>query len=425
MKNASPVPLSFRVPRRSRPMVRLLPVHFALLAGAAAAPAQTTLREAAARVNLKIGVATSGPAVSSGGSEATALIRREFNILVAENDMKFQSTEPSRGRLSFSRGDQLLTFTQANNMKMRGHTLIWHAQSGWASTLNAGRVEMLQVMKDHINGVLGHYQGKILEWDVVNEAIADGTGTLRNTFWRSRIGDDYIDSAFVFAHRADPAALLYYNDYSAESMNTKSNGVYELVKGMKERGIPIHGVGFQCHFGSSFNRIDVDRNMKRIAALGLRISITELDIVDASHSTRPWTELMDICMGNPNCTSFLTWGLYDARSWKAQNGTCNCLIYDTQMRPKAIHGALLASMAKADPAIAVARKTFGTESTARRPILKARSGKYTYLQSAGERAPARMLFSWAGQGRLDALGRFLPGPPPTLAEPLKVDRVEP
>lgn len=375
------------------------------------AKAQATLREAAAAVGLNIGAAVSGNTVTGTNRAAyQEIVKREFNTLVCENDMKFQSTEPSQGRFTYNGGDQVLQFAQANSMKLRGHTLVWHSQSGWASNLNGSREQMLKVIKDHIDAVVGHYKGKILEWDVVNEAVADNSTALRGSFWQQRIGNDFIDSAFTWAHRADPAALLYYNDYGAEGMNTKSNGVYELVKRMKSNGIPIHGVGLQSHFGANLNKADIDKNIKRIGALGLRVSITELDIVDASGSTKPWTDLMDACLANANCTSFITWGVYDAMSWKAQGGNCNCLIFDTQLKPKAIHGALLASLAKADPALTESRKNFAAGPTTLAPASPRRK---PHSFRAGDQGPAVLFLtapSAAGAGSLvDLRGRSASG----------------
>jgi len=90
--------------------------------------------------------------------------------------------------------------------------------------------------------VVGRYRGRIYAWDVVNEAIADD-GTLRDTVWLRNIGPEYIELAFRWAHEADPQALLFYNDYGAEDIGVKSNAVYNLVKRLLEKDVPIHGVG--------------------------------------------------------------------------------------------------------------------------------------------------------------------------------------
>src|SRR5215831_12693692 len=154
-------------------------------------------------------------------------LRREFNIMVAENAFKFDATQPARNTYNFTDTDALVDFAQANNMRMRGHTLVWHNQlPAWLNAGNFSRDDVIAIMKDHISTLVGRYQGKIYAWDVVNEAIDDATGILRNSFWLRNIGPDYIKMAFEFARAADPNAKLYYNDYSIEGMNAKSNAVY-------------------------------------------------------------------------------------------------------------------------------------------------------------------------------------------------------
>lgn len=385
-------------------------VAFIALA-AVSVPAQTTLRAAADKAGLNFGAAISGSIANGSNTALKDIIRKEFNTVVCENDMKWDNTERTAGQFTFTNGDRVVTFANDNTMKVRGHTLVWHSQSSSAQSGGASREEMLKKMKDHINGVAGHYKGKILEWDVVNEAVADGSTSLRSSFWQQRIGNDFIDSAFVFAHRADPNAILIYNDYGAENMGTKSNGVYNLVKRLKDNKIPIHGVGLQCHFnGSSLQKADIDRNIKRIGELGLRVAITELDIVDASHSTRPWTDLMDVCMENVNCTTFMTWGVYDAASWRANGGTCNCLIYDTQMRAKEIHGALLASLAKADPAIAAARKIYGQGTSVVLPGIARRSSSSPGAWSLSPGSAYLPVLSIGRGARVDIRGRLVNWP---------------
>jgi len=304
------------------------------------------LKDAAAKAYLNIGTATDRP------SSYSTIIKNEFNILVCENAMKFQPTEPTQGNFTFSGGDQVLTFAQTNNMLMRGHTLVWHAQtSSWIQGLD--RLQMLAGMKEHINGVLTHYKGKILEWDVVNEAVSAGT----SSFWRQKIGADFIDSAFVYAHQADPGAYLYYNDYGGEGTGGKGDQIYNMVKDMKARGIPIHGVGLQCHFSNSINKASISANIKRLGELGLRVSCTEIDIANTSTNGAPWQQLMEACLENYNATSFVVWGVSDAASWRGSS--CGCLIWDGQQQPKtAVYNALTTALNSADATIAEKRKTF-------------------------------------------------------------------
>jgi len=212
--------------------------------------------------------------------EYRKLLARECNILVAENCMKWKWTQPERDTFTFEEGDDLVAFAQEHGMKMRGHCGLWHqAVPEWLENAPPDRDTMLAIMEKHISTVFGRYRGKVAAWDVVNEAIDDEDSVfLRKTLWLERVGEDYLDSAFHLAHRAAPDAKLYYNDYSAEGMNAKSGKVYEMVKGMLERGVPVHGVGLQCHFDCRKNlTAEMAQNIARLHALGLEVSITELD----------------------------------------------------------------------------------------------------------------------------------------------------
>lgn len=154
----------------------------------------------------------------------------------------------------------------------QGHTLCWHSQlPSWVTAgLNNGvangiytRESLMGILKNHITTIVSRYKGKVQQWDVVNEPFNDGSGTLRTSIWQQVIGNDYIDSAFVWAHRADPEAKLYLNEYGSEfTGNTKSNAIYNFLKGIKERGIPITGIGMQCHFTvNTINFTNLDQNI--------------------------------------------------------------------------------------------------------------------------------------------------------------------
>jgi GH35 family endo-1,4-beta-xylanase len=305
------------------------------------------VKDAAAKVNMYFGSCSGGNPSSYSFVER---IKTDYNMLVCENAMKWDATERTQGSFSYSGGDQVVTFAQANNMLVRGHTLVWHAQTPtWVGNLN--REQMLAAMKNHINNVMGHWKGKILEWDVVNEAVSAGA----NSMWQKTIGTGFIDSAFVYAHAADPGAYLYYNDYGSEGIGGKSDQIYTMVKDMKAKGIPIHGVGLQCHVGSSINKSQVSQNIKRLGDLGLRVSCTEVDIRPTN--AQAWSNLVGACVENYNATSFMCWGFDDAHSWLGN--PCNCQIWDAQGQPKAdVLAAVEGAFNNGDPAVAEKRKVF-------------------------------------------------------------------
>lgn len=212
------------------------------------------------------------------------LLKQHFNSITAENEMKFEHLQPRKGEFTFDVADDFLAFAQENDMKMRGHTLVWHNQTpDWFFLDDDGndlsREELLARMKEHISTVVSRYKGKIHAWDVVNEAVLDhGDDLYRQSKWLEIIGEDFIDYAFHYAHEADPDALLFYNDYN-ESDPVKRRKIYQLVKGLLDRGVPIHGIGLQSHWNLYSPSIkDIKQSIEGYAELGLKLHVTELDV---------------------------------------------------------------------------------------------------------------------------------------------------
>jgi endo-1,4-beta-xylanase len=215
--------------------------------GAVSQEAPYTLRELAERRGFFIGAAAWTDHLDV--PEHAAILAREFNMLTPEHEAKHCMVEWQRGQYDFRAADRLVAFAEEHDMAIHGHTLVWHScMPSWIQPRAYTRDEAIGLMRDFIKTMVGRYAGRIEIWDVVNEAIADGGGGLRETPWMSLIGEDYIELAFQFAHEADPDAKLFYNDYGIEFMNGKSDATYELVSDLLERGIPIHGVGLQAHF---------------------------------------------------------------------------------------------------------------------------------------------------------------------------------
>ncbi len=236
---------------------------------------------------------------------ASELLKTHFKSLTSENHMKFMNIQPEENVYTFEEADKLIEFAEANNKIVRGHTLVWHNQTPeWVFTENgqlASRETVLRRMKDHISTVLGRYKGKIVAWDVVNEAVTDsGEVALRESKWLQTIGEDYIAKAFEFAHEADPNALLFYNDYN-ESSPEKCEKIYHLVKSLLEKDVPIHGIGLQAHwnlYGPSLENIRAA--IERYASLGVQLHITEMDVSVFEHGdkrtdlTQPTDEMMEL-----------------------------------------------------------------------------------------------------------------------------------
>jgi endo-1,4-beta-xylanase len=218
--------------------------------------------------------------------EDSALIVREFNSITPENDMKIGPIHPTEDQYNFRNADAIIGFAQRNKIKVRGHNLVWHFESQTPKWIfkdkdgnTASKELVLQRLKDHIMTVAGRYKGKVYAWDVANEVISDQPDEyLRPSDWYKICGEEYIAKAFQWAHEADPNALLFYNDYN-EISAVKREKIYKLVKGLKDAGVPIHGVGLQAHWAvNEPSREQLDSTLKKFADLGLKIQITELDI---------------------------------------------------------------------------------------------------------------------------------------------------
>ena len=295
--------------------------------------------------------------------------KAQFNVVVAENEMKFDATEPQQNTFSYTKGDRMVEYAKANKMRVRGHALAWHSQvPNWVND-HRDKQELLGILKNHIDSVVGHWKGQIAEWDVVNEAVNDEDHTWRSrgSVWFETIGAEFLDSAFVWAHAADPDAELCYNDYSIEwgvGQGSKGGFVVEQVKRWKASGIPITCVGTQTHIEIAHETTpaNVRALAKALAEYDVVLNITELDIgfpqgsagslgaSDYAKQGHLYRQFMDVFLEEPNMGEFVIWGLTDAHSWlDGQQGKTQALLYDKQYKAKPAYDSLIASL-KAHPA---------------------------------------------------------------------------
>lgn len=317
-------------------------------------PTSSTLRSLAQKRGIGIGAAVAIQPLQND-STYQAVLAREFNMVTPENVMKFKPIHPERDRYNFSDADALVAFAKANQMQVRGHTLVWYQQlSDWLTQRTWTSEEMMTILRQHIDTVVSHYRGQLVAWDVVNEAIADNASQ-RDTFWLQGIGPKYIEMAFRWAHEADPQARLFYNDYGGEALGKKSDAIYSLVKDLRQRDVPIHGVGLQMHVSITNppKPEDVAANIKRLNELGLEVQITEMDvrIHDGKGTTKEklaaqakvYRDMLRTCLNASKCTAFLTWGLTDRHSWipKYFGHPDSPLIFDESYRPKLAYKALV------------------------------------------------------------------------------------
>jgi len=344
-----------------------------------------SLREAAQsrRFRLLIGTAVRPQQLSEVAYSST--LAREFNMVEPEDALKWEVIHPERNSFDFSQADQIVEFAIRHDMKVRGHTLVWHRQNPkWLTNRNFTSAELSQILEKHIKAVVGHYRGNIFAWDVVNEAFDEvHPGTLRSTIWRDEPGIDaaasdepratdisarsehaarstrpysYIERCFRWAHDADPHALLFYNDAEAETVNPKSDAIYAMVSDFRRRGVPIDGVGFQMHVANMHADVpSISANIKRFAALGLQVHITEMDValpVDSNGNARQqdlqlqadiYRQIAAACLSYPGCTAIQTWGFTDKYSWigsHSKHAQGAALLFDREYRAKPAYDAL-------------------------------------------------------------------------------------
>ncbi|WP_437578307.1 endo-1,4-beta-xylanase [Sorangium sp. So ce887] len=334
--------------------------------GAAArtpAASAATMREAGEKANppILIGAAISGSGLGDNNYKRVAAA--EHNYVTAENEMKWNALEPNAGQFSWGAADNIVNWARDNNMKVKGHTLVWHNQlPGWANSLS-GAAAVEQAIRRHIEGVMGHFKDRVKDWDVVNEAVLTDSDTgvgnprMRPSVFQNALGERFIDLAFEIAREQDPTAKLYYNDYSIDALNDKADFVYEMIKGMVERGVPIDGVGFQMHIGPPNNKAggaDVAANFKRFTDLGLEVLISEMDInrcggqVSAEEQLTFYHDIVEACFVLPKCVGITFWGINDGRSWlnSWSGALCNgqssqSLLFNDQYQKKETYNKVL------------------------------------------------------------------------------------
>lgn len=336
-----------------------------------------------------IGAAIPGAEINP---EERKLLVTHFGAVTPENCMKPSRIHPSEDHFDFEKADALVAMAQTNNLTINGHTLLWHEQCPeWFfkdGDHDATREQVLTRMRSHIATVAGHFAGKMKSWDVVNEAISDDTGYLRETKWLSLAGEDFIAEAFFAARKADPQAELYYNDYAIEKQ-PKRDKALRLIWDLKKRGAPIQGIGIQGHWQlDNIPFQDIEDAILAFHAEGLTVMITELDIDMVPRSTTgaettaqeqtgadpfaqglppevqkrladQYAQLFALFLKHRDKISRVTfWGLHDGRSWLnhwPSTRTNHALLWDRTLQPKPALSAVL-SLASAQKANGLPKK---------------------------------------------------------------------
>jgi endo-1,4-beta-xylanase len=320
-----------------------------------------TLRERADTRGVLVGTAVR-PSLLFSEPRYASTLGREFNLVEPENEMKWAALRPNRETFDYTAADQVVAFAKVHRMKVRGHTLVWGwSNPEWLTNLHAPPAEFSQLLQEHISQVVAHYRGKVFAWDVINEAF-DEHGNMKHSIWYDQPGiglagkgTAYIEQCFRWAHQADPEALLFYNDGGGETLNVKSDAIYDMVRDFRKRGVPIDGVGLQMHiFDLTPDVGGIRKNIARFAALGVQVHITELDVAlpvspdgvpiptDLTKQATIYRQIVSACLESRGCTAIQMWGFTDKWSW-AGSATHHAkgagMLFDRNYAPKPAYSA--------------------------------------------------------------------------------------
>lgn len=327
-----------------------------------------------------------GAAVDSQSyTSHSALLKQHFSSITLENEMKFDALQPTEGNFTYGTADSIVSFATSNNMKVRGHALVWHRQvPAWVFS-SGSSTEVLKKMKSHITSVMKHFEKSVYAWDVVNEAIMDD-GKFRTgdeakedqrSQWYKVVGESYIAEAFRYAREAAPSAKLFYNDYY-NYVPARRTAIYNLLKGLIADGVPIDGVGLQAHFniepstvethqGYYQNVAELEEAIKLYSSLGLDVQITEMDVslyvpgvtytTETFYTTATFTEAVQTKQAERYreffnlyreykdvITGVTLWGVADDNTWLSEFSSGRKdfpLLFDTNKKPKKAYYAVV------------------------------------------------------------------------------------
>ena len=332
------------------------------------------LHELAAARGIAFGTAVSARALANDATYREVLAR-EFSMVTAENELKWAATRPAEDRFEFAAADRIVDFATEHKMQLRGHTLCWNADRylpKWMLAREFTRAQVETLLHEHIRTVVGRYRGRIKYWDVINEAVANdnrpGAAPLFDGFWSKHLGEDYLALAFRFAHEADPDAVLFYNDYDhGDALGAKSDRIYALLQRLLAAGVPVHGVGLQmhCNLAKPPTYAALRTNYERLAKLGLRVQITELDVYPVGvpgtleerlqKQAAVYREVIAAAVDSRVCDAIVTWGFSDKfiqlglnRRKNLPDNTPTLLwLWDENYRPKPAYFSVVTALQSA------------------------------------------------------------------------------
>ena len=344
----------------------------------ASSTTQPTLQEASGK-RWRVGAAVTAEQLRD--PKIAGLIADQFDYLTAEFEFFPQFLHPEPDKYSFQRADKIAEFAAEHHLPLTGHMLCWgQFTPSWmfegADHKPLKRDEALANLKGHIDTVVGHFKGKVVSWNVVNEAISDAPNEyLRDTPARRAIGDDYIAKAFEFAHAADPEVRLYYNDYNIEDP-VKLPKALKLIRSLRDKGLRIDAVGIQGHWLLDYPAPAViDSALTAFSGEKMKVMITELDVdvlprgeadADLTHAqargenpypnglppdiadaeARRYASIFRVFKTHSDVISSVTfWGVHDGQSWlndyPIKGRTNYPLLFDRKLQPKPAYKSVI------------------------------------------------------------------------------------
>ena len=305
-------------------------------------PPDSGLGSVAASRGLLYGSVVRGTSLKTDPTYST-VFARECRLVVSGVEMHWRNVSRTPASTDFSKVDVVYSWASDHEIRLRGHALIWHGQAPkWFADLPDGDAAT-RALRDHVHAMCSHFAGRIHSWDVVNEAIQINSraDSLRKTVFLEKIGPDYLDIAFRTAREADRHALLTLNEFGMEYDDSDSHNrrraMLAIIDGFRRRNTPIDVIGIQSHLATEYNAKLNDRSLadflKEISDRGLKIMITELDVVDRASpsdiSTRDvevaalYRRYLDVTLDNRAVIGVVTWGLTDKDSWITRGDSPN------------------------------------------------------------------------------------------------------
>lgn len=325
--------------------------------------AQSALRLEAARIGFYMGNAAWEAGTHGHESGYTNSLKREFNSISTRAQLCMGVCHPAENRYNFAEADAVFDFAEQNRMKVWAHCLLSTQDNsatlpGWLQGKN--RDQLLTIIRDHLHTVINRYKkrGVVLAWSVVNEPCKSG-------FFRRAIGPDWIEKALQYAHEADPNTSLLLNEYDVErgpaGDKAKWEQFYGMVKGLQERKVPIHAVGFQAYFELNTKMNDVADAMRRFQAIGIKVYLTEVAVRVHARNPSPDTlqaqgekyrEVLRTCLDAPNCDLMTIFGITDKLHWLVLSGQAEApVIFDGNYNPKPAYDSLLSELKSREPKV--------------------------------------------------------------------------